>query len=909
MAKVTINERSWAIDLISEINKYLQNKQIIIRHAGGENTLKNSTRSLFPDLLLFGETNSDILQGWELKMPDTSINDIEFINNAKKKAQLLKLDSFLLWNVNSAVLYKNDGVSYNIFKTWLPLVEINTREDVSNNPNMWKSLMEQILLDLNDFFVSGNLSNKKLIDNLSIDGFINVILENTDQTALNIKNAATKDRILSAEIQSWWLTSKNEYNDSGNIHQILARLVLTDWLIKFVFANIIKINFNAAKAIESVNFDSSVDSTIALFETISNTCDFWNIFTQQLCQHELSNQGWDQLVQINLFLKEINIQSIDVRLLHTLLQNSIFIARRKVAGQYCTPQKLAELLVKVTIVDATQNILDPCCGTGTIINEAYKLKESHGISSHEITQKIWASDKFSYPLQLAMLSLTSPSNYGQIINIFRADVINLEVGKLIDFINPNNGEVISKKLPPQKYIVSNLPFVQQENLDELNPNIAAINDWIILETKTTNTIDGRSDLFAYIPFYLYRLLEKEGKIGIIISNAWLGTDYGKSFIKLLQSFFIIETIIVSGKGKWFDNANVVTAIVVLKKKNGAEIGESKFCILQQTIEKIEDIDSISNSILLGNSNTNILISKYTDAQICRLENMAIPWSAYFADLSWLIDIQDTLIPVKDIFHIARGERRGWNEMFYPEANHGIENIYLQPVLKNLKGCKGLIAKPNKIAFCCGLEETELIRLNHNGALNWIRKFQNQTNTTGIPLTESLIRPNHHWYEMKTDTIADFAANINYGESLYIAKLATRSFVDQRIIPLLLREEFSNEDPFFLLALLNSTISMFYIEALGFGRGLGALDLNSKKFANGFKLLNPNRINAQAKNRISMAFKPLLNRDRFNLEKELIAKDRIEFEKVLYGEYGLGRYYPLVEKALKNLFRIRMAVND
>jgi len=36
MAKVTLNERSWAIDVISEINLIVTGKKRNIRHAGGE---------------------------------------------------------------------------------------------------------------------------------------------------------------------------------------------------------------------------------------------------------------------------------------------------------------------------------------------------------------------------------------------------------------------------------------------------------------------------------------------------------------------------------------------------------------------------------------------------------------------------------------------------------------------------------------------------------------------------------------------------------------------------------------------------------------------------------------------------------------------------------------------------------
>jgi len=80
MAKVTYNERSWAIDVISEINLHIQNKSWHFKGAGGESTIKNDSKSLFPDVLLFkDQLKNIILQGWELKMPDTAINDAESI--------------------------------------------------------------------------------------------------------------------------------------------------------------------------------------------------------------------------------------------------------------------------------------------------------------------------------------------------------------------------------------------------------------------------------------------------------------------------------------------------------------------------------------------------------------------------------------------------------------------------------------------------------------------------------------------------------------------------------------------------------------------------------------------------------------------------------------------------------------
>lgn len=55
MTKINYNERSWAIDIITDANLWLSQRNITIKRAGGENTLKSGLKSLFPDVLLFGD--------------------------------------------------------------------------------------------------------------------------------------------------------------------------------------------------------------------------------------------------------------------------------------------------------------------------------------------------------------------------------------------------------------------------------------------------------------------------------------------------------------------------------------------------------------------------------------------------------------------------------------------------------------------------------------------------------------------------------------------------------------------------------------------------------------------------------------------------------------------------------------
>ena len=128
----TYNERAWAIDLIGHLKHLARQRERPIKDAGGERTIRSEGGVLFPDVLLFGDrSTARILQGWELKMPDTSIHDLEFRQNAEAKARALDLDSFLLWNVSVAQLFVRvqGSEDYVLENTWSDLADITDRGD------------------------------------------------------------------------------------------------------------------------------------------------------------------------------------------------------------------------------------------------------------------------------------------------------------------------------------------------------------------------------------------------------------------------------------------------------------------------------------------------------------------------------------------------------------------------------------------------------------------------------------------------------------------------------------------------------------------------------------------------------------------------------------------------------------
>ena len=280
------------------------------------------------------------------------------------------------------------------------------------------------------------------------------------------------------------------------------------------------------------------------------------------------------------------------------------------------------------------------------------------------------------------------------------------------------------------------------------------------------------------------LLEDNGRLGIIISNSWLGTEWGTFFKDMLSKFFHIEYIITSANDRWFENADVVTNIIILKKKsipkNPQKDDITKFVSIAIDLNneiRNEEIEILYENILTNTNDGTFRVEEYKTNDIM---NIPLNWNTLFGDMSWIDELNEKLIYVNELFDINRGERRGWNDMFYPEKGHNIEPEYIKPILRTPRHIKTLVAKADTDAFCCSKSIDELKKLKHTGTLDWIDKFKYASNTKGKPLIEELKRDGCFWYEMNNSTMADLVASMNFDKRIFIAKLDTKSFVDQRL---------------------------------------------------------------------------------------------------------------------------------
>ena len=120
---------------------------------------------------------------------------------------------------------------------------------------------------------------------------------------------------------------------------------------------------------------------------------------------------------------------------------------------------------------------------------------------------------------------------------------------------------------------------------------------------------------------------------------------------------------------------------------------------------------------------------------------------------------------------------------------------------------------------------------------------------------------------------------------------------------------SNIDVGLSHALLNSAIGMFIIEGMGFGRGLGALDLNKDRVETYMHFLDPSVLCQERADNIMRAFAPLLGREVLGVADELEQEDRRRFDEVVIEAFGLRVSREWVYECLRGLVELRLTANQ
>jgi len=277
--------------------------------------------------------------------------------------------------------------------------------------------------------------------------------------------------------------------------------------------------------------------------------------------------------KINNFISkmdEFRLDDSDSDVIGRIHEELILSSERHAQGQFYTPPSIAELITKWSIRHKNDKVLDPSCGSGTFLMKAYgRFLDLKGLDStnelvhQDILGQIYGIDINSFPLQLATMNLISryPRRPLKNVNISCQDFFSFQ-GECFDVI------------------LTNPPYTRWTEIPENTRNLIQERIGSTLKRyRLTAQVQRGIEPGIYIHFIMHscEMLNNKGRIGMIISDSWLQTDYGVFFGQYLLDNFKIKAI-MDISSRVFPVPLIGACIILLEKCQDFEEREENHTI-------------------------------------------------------------------------------------------------------------------------------------------------------------------------------------------------------------------------------------------------------------------------------------------------------------------------------------------
>jgi len=332
---------------------------------------------------------------------------------------------------------------------------------------------------------------------------------------------------------------------------------------------------------------------------------------------------------INAFIEDMEhhrLEDLGSDIVGFIYEELIPAGERHALGQFYTPPAIAELITRWAVRKSDDKVLDPGCGSGTFLVKAYgRLLELKGYrepterAHKEILGQLYAFDINPFPLHLTALNLASryikaPSTE---VNTIHSDFFKITPVQRFatPYIIKTPAGEIKRQIPIPKFdaIIANPPYTRWTEIPEKTRE--AIKDSIgklLTEYGLTAQVQRGVEPGIYLHFIMhgFDMLKEGGRLGMIISDSWIQTDYGIDFGRFLLDHFKVKALI-DISARVFPVPLIGTCIILLEKCTKskerednqtvfiyADISEGETFKVDQVLEAIENPEKYEERYLI-----------------------------------------------------------------------------------------------------------------------------------------------------------------------------------------------------------------------------------------------------------------------------------------------------------------------
>ncbi|MFZ2253522.1 MAG: N-6 DNA methylase, partial [Minisyncoccia bacterium] len=385
--------------------------------------------------------------------------------------------------------------------------------------------------------------------------------------------------------------------------------------------------------IEPENLHSGEDLQKNYFNHVLRV-DYKSIFGFDVALTIGKGEPLDSLKTAISAIQLLPIESITHDLLGKIFHNLIPLSLRKVVAAYYTNSEAAELLAHLAVEREDAKVIDPACGSGTLLVAAYNAKRERAKSEKAEThirfleKEIYGCDIMTFAAHLSAvnLALQAPLKFTNKVNVAIRDSTELapgieiesaqeviresqKIAKLSDFDFENGSrkttlkkvkkgvidlldETRGVKLPKFDVVIMNPPFTRFQRIPkEYKKKLAER----FSSLRYKNIVHGQMGLHGYFLLLADKLLAPGGRIAAVLPLTTISLEGFYGVVKLLLSDYQIEHIIVSsGRAAFSENTSLREILLVAKKEKPIPETQTKFTFIhasaaELTVEKAKEI--------------------------------------------------------------------------------------------------------------------------------------------------------------------------------------------------------------------------------------------------------------------------------------------------------------------------------
>ncbi len=300
-------------------------------------------------------------------------------------------------------------------------------------------------------------------------------------------------------------------------------------------------------------------------------------------------------------IRAIQPEELKADLLGRIFHEFLPPETRKRLGAFYTRPQAAEILAGLAIDRADEKVLDPACGSGTLLVSAYRKKMTMGkVRPHRklVEEELTGIDIMPFAAHLTALNLTMQSpkevtnrtriGIGNSLHLARGDEIG-DVARWLrtfgsDVTGVDIGQPFTKgeafKLEPANLVIMNPPFTRKERL---TPGMKGIG----------LAIFGEQNYWAYFIALADSLLRKNGKIAAVLPRDFFRGEYSRAVREYLfkEGAYSLRYVVKSTKDWAFSERALFRDFLVVLQKGDAQ-AKCAFVYLKKKFSEITMLEAL-----------------------------------------------------------------------------------------------------------------------------------------------------------------------------------------------------------------------------------------------------------------------------------------------------------------------------